>query len=104
MVKQIISGLIVVGLLALLAGCATYVPAGALFVDGKTGLDAKPNVVANKTGKACMNSILGLVAFGDAGIETAMRDGNISNVATINYTAHNILGIYGTYCIEVTGN
>lgn len=87
----------------LLAGCATYVPAGGLFVGTKWGLSANPGVAGSKTGKACMHSVLALVAWGDATIDDAMRAGNISKVATVDYEVQNPLGIYGTYCTVVTG-
>jgi hypothetical protein len=57
-----------------------------------------------KTGRACMNSILGLVAIGDASLEAAKAAGGITNVANINYEVKNILGVYGEYCLVVKGN
>ena len=103
MIKKALLALALAGML-FLAGCATYIPAGGLFVDGKSGVGINNGVAASKTGKACMNSVLGLVAYGDATMESAMRNGNIKKVATVNYEAKNILGIYGTYCLVVTGN
>jgi len=50
-----------------------------------------------------MHSVLALVAWGDATIDDAMRAGNISKVATVDYEVQNPLGIYGTYCTVVTG-
>ncbi len=104
MLKKIFMALCALALTLTLAGCATYIPAGAIYIDGKSGVGANNGVSGSKTGQACMNSILGLVAYGDAGIDTAMVNGGIKNVATVNYTAKNILGIYGTYCLVVTGN
>lgn len=96
--------LVAVALLLMLAGCATYIPVGGLYSGGTTGIQANPGVDANKTGRACMNSVLALVAFGDASVETAMRNGGIKNVATVNYEVKNILGFYGSYCTVVSGN
>ena len=50
-----------------------------------------------------MTSVLGLVATGDASIETAKALGGIKDVVSINYEVNNILGVYGTYCIVVQG-
>ncbi len=86
----------------MLAGCASYVPMGIVYTDGKMGIQAVSGA-AGKTGKACMTSILGLVATGDASIEAAKAAGGITEVTNINYEVNNILGIYGQYCLVVQG-
>ncbi|MGB9716188.1 MAG: TRL-like family protein [Thermodesulfovibrionales bacterium] len=85
-----------------LAGCASYVPVGILYTGGKMGVQANSGE-APKTGKACMTSILGLVAGGDASIEAAKDEGGIKEVEVIDYEVTNILGIYGQYCTIVRG-
>ena len=92
---------LLIGLL-MLAGCASYIPVGAVYVDGKMGVQAGSGQ-AEKTGRACMTSILGMVATGDASIEAAKAAGGIQEVTNINYEVNNILGIYGKYCIVVQG-
>lgn len=87
-----------------LTSCATYLPAGALYTGVKTGVSANNSVASSKTGKACSTSVLGLVAVGDSSLESAKKAGNITNVATVDYSVENILGIYGSYCTEVSGN
>ena len=86
----------------MLAGCASYVPMGAIYTGGKMGIQAGSGA-AGKTGTACMTSVLGLVAFGDASIEAAKAAGGITEVTNINYEVNNILGIYGQYCIVLQG-
>ncbi len=86
----------------MLAGCASYLPMGAIYTDGKMGVQAVSGT-AGKTGRACMTSILGLVATGDASIEAAKAAGGITEVTNINYVVNNILGIYGQYCLVVQG-
>ncbi len=86
-----------------LGGCASYAPFGVLYTKGATGVAVNNNVAPTKEGKACMNSVLGLVAWGDASIEAAKRNAQIKDVATMDYKAENILGIYGEYCIVVKG-
>jgi hypothetical protein len=88
--------------LLFLSGCASYQPMGAFFTSGKMGV-ADNNGPASKTGKACMKSILGLAASGDASLAAAKAAGNISKVSTVDYEVENILGIYGTYCTVVKG-
>jgi len=69
-------------LLIILAGCASYVPVGMLYTGGKMGVQANSGD-APKTGKACMVSVLGLVAGGDASIEAAKAAGGIKDVKVL---------------------
>lgn len=87
-----------------LGGCATYAPAGALATQTKQGLVVDNNVKPAKQGRACMNSVLAMAAWGDASIAQAKANAGITKVATIDYSVDNILGIYGTYCTVVTGS
>jgi hypothetical protein len=86
----------------MLAGCASYMPMGVFFTNGKMGVQTGGGQ-ADKTGKACMTSILGLVATGDASIEAAKAAGGIKEVVNINYEVNNVLGVYGEYCIVLQG-
>lgn len=90
-------------LLVILAGCASYIPVGILYTGGKMGVQANSGD-APKTGKACMTSVLGLVAGGDASIEAAKDAGGIKEVEVIDYEVTNVLGIYGQYCTIVKGH
>ncbi len=102
--KKIIALSSIVSAAALLASCASYVPVGSLYTDATTGVSVNNNVSGAKVGKACSTSILGLVATGDASIAAAKRTAGITNVSTVDYTAHNVLGIYGQYCVVLHGN
>lgn len=57
-----------------------------------------------KTGRACANSVLGLVASGDASIDAAKRAGNITNVISVDFESTNVLFLYATFCTVVRGN
>jgi len=79
---------------------------GVLYTDTK-GPVAATSVRASqgtKSGQACEQSILGLVATGDASIETAARSGGITEIVSVDESANVILGIIGTYCVNVRGN
>jgi len=89
--------------LVLLTGCATYVPVGGFYVQGKQGLQDN-NEAASKVGRACMNSYLSLIAVGDASVEAAKRNGSITKVATIDYEVNNVFGFIGEYCTVVKGS
>ena len=65
-----------------------------------TDSDQKPT----KSGSATANSILGLVATGDASIETAAKNGGITQIHHVDYSSKSILGIIASYTITVYGN
>jgi len=66
------------------------------------GKAAAPNTM--KQGKACAESILGLLARGDASVRAAKENGGISDVSTIDHSARNFFGIVGEWCTLVRGN
>ena len=57
-----------------------------------------------KKGKACQQSILGLVTTGDASLEAAVKDGNISKINQVDFHSKSILGIVGDWCVIVHGS
>jgi hypothetical protein len=92
--------------LPILAGCAAYTmsPAtGFLYTDVKGPYMATSNSGGAKVGTAICTSILGLVATGDASIETAMKNGGITKVSHVDYHSTGILGIYATFTVTVYG-
>ena len=86
-------------------GCmAVYSPAiGVLFTELHGPLDAGTKVGAEE-GRACVQAILGLIATGDASIKAAARDGNITQIASVDHYTRNILGILGEFCTIVRGS
>ncbi len=56
-----------------------------------------------KEGKACAQSILGLVAQGDASIKAAAQQGGITKVSSVDHYTKNMLGVIGEYCTIVRG-
>jgi hypothetical protein len=88
------------------SGCAAYVqtPAlGALYTDTKAPVTATSNELGDKVGEAEVSSVLGIVATGDASIQKAAENGNISKISHVDYHSKNILGIYATYTVTVYG-
>ena len=62
--------------------------------------DLNKTVLGNKVGKACYQSVLWLVAWGDAGTQAAAKDGNIT---TINHMDKEELSIlFGLYTRTTT--
>ncbi len=91
-------------LLTLGTGCmGVATPAVGLLVsnvkwDGRT-TDGK---IGEKEGKACARSILALVADGDASIEAAARNGEITTIESVDHETLWTL-VYGEYCTIVRG-
>ena len=85
-------------------GCATLFPAGSIYTNIKLPVTATANSgTATKIGTSQCTSILGAVAIGDASIETAKKNGDITKVYHVDYDVKNILGIIGTYKTTVYG-
>ncbi|MDR4494264.1 MAG: TRL-like family protein [Nitrospirales bacterium] len=78
--------------------------AGWVYTDAKYGNEAENGAAATKTGKACATSILTMVATGDASVEAAKANGGITQVAVVDHSAKNILGIWGEFCTIVRGS
>ncbi|WP_457747693.1 TRL-like family protein [Sulfurimonas sp.] len=90
---------------ALLSGCAVRPTAGALFTNVKQPVTATSASEGSKVGisDSC-TSILGLIATGDCGVESAKKNGGITSVTSVDYKSNNILGIIHTGHTVVTGN
>jgi hypothetical protein len=92
-----------------LTGCAggvfmgKGVAMGILYADATTPVHATENNVGKKKGEACATSILGLVTTGDATIRAAADAGGIKDIAAVDASIKNILGIVATYCTIVSG-
>jgi TRL-like protein family len=65
------------------------------------GKAATPNTM--KQGKACAESILGLLARGDASVRAAKENGGITEVSSVDHSARNFLNIVGEWCTLVRG-
>ena len=105
--KKNISVLAVVSMAAfLLVGCASLYPVGGLYTGVKlpNNMGDGKDVTYTKIGKAQANSILCLVATGDASLEKAVQNGGIKTVKYVDYHVDNFLGIYGTYTTTAYGD
>lgn len=86
-------------------GCASAIPQGAIFTDVNLPVaSAEGEVLYTKTGTAEAKSYFGLVAFGNASVEQAVKNGGIKKIKYVDYHANNILGIIGTYKTTVYGD
>ena len=95
---------LLVGLVFLLTGCATIYPTGAIYTDVQLPVTVTDNAgTPMKTGTAQATSWFGLVATGDASIEAAKKNGDITKVYHVDWDAMSVLGIYGRYTVTVYG-
>lgn len=93
-------------LLLTTTGCATARSplTGVWYTSVHGPIMATDSTGGSKTGKACASSILGLIAKGDASVETAKKKAGIKKVATISDQAKSMFGLYAEYCTIVTGD
>ena len=83
--------------------CAGRSPVfGALYTGVQSGLAVSAQA-GPKTGEACAMSILGIIAVGDASIDTARRNGGITSISIVDEKHTQILGLYASYCTVVHG-
>ena len=103
--KKLLGLLVLIGGAVCLSGCmAVYSPAiGVLFAEVYGPIDAGDQVGA-KEGTSCAQSILGLVATGDASIKAAAKDGGITRIDSVDHYSRNVLGILGEFCTIVRGS
>jgi hypothetical protein len=80
-------------------------PYGIVYTSYKAPLDfdQEKSQVGDRSGTAETMSIIGLVAMGDASIQTAAEEGNIKTIHGADYEYFNVLGIYQTYTTIVHG-
>ena len=94
-----------VGLFAavFISGCTGITPMnGSIYTDLKGPVAMGSATGSSKVGEAKATSIVG-VALGDASIETAMKNGNITKVHHVDTKVRNILGVYAEYTTVVYG-
>lgn len=76
---------------------------GSLYTDVTAPVAAGPGT-GTRTGTAKSTTYCGLVAVGDASIEAAKKNGNITTVNSADEHVESILGIVTTYTTTVRGN
>jgi hypothetical protein len=95
---------IAVFVIFVLMGCATMIPIGTLYTEQKLPMMVTSNGgSSSKIGRAQCTSIMGLIAWGDCSIAAAKKNGGIKKIYSVDWKVKNILGIYGTYDLVVTG-
>ena len=89
--------------LVFLGGCSSKAGlVGAIYAGYTEGLTSTAQVSVKK-GESCAMSILGLLAIGDASIDTARRAGGIRSISSVDEQYTNVIGIYASKCTIVRG-
>lgn len=91
------------------SGCANLAFAsrdvghGLLYASNTNNEQITDSASGAKRGEACASSILGLVTTGDASVASAAKRGGISKIATVENRFDQVLSLYASYCVIVTG-
>jgi hypothetical protein len=102
---KIIAVVAVAAVLVALVGCATPLPTGVIYTGVKLPVSsATGSIDYSKSGTSSCNSLLALVAWGDASIKTAAENGKVTKIKSVDYCAQNICGVWGTYTATVYGD
>ena len=85
-------------------GCATPYPMGMVYTDVRLPGGAGEAKSATKVGEATCQTVLGMVAWGDASVTTAAKNGGVTNIKYVDFESRNVLGLFGTYRCIVYGD
>ena len=90
----------------LLASCAPGPVKGSLFQNTRFEGAVNPatEVTGARTGQGCNQSYLGLIVLGDSSVGTVAQNNGITQIARVDHSSMNILGLYTRYCTIVSGN
>lgn len=89
-----------------LASCGAFAGApvlGTIYTDVQAPLAVTSNQIGSKVGTGKATSILGIIATGDASINSAAKRAGISKISHIDYNSKSILGIFATWEVIVYG-
>lgn len=93
--KKTVIGLLSVAAMAVsLQSCiTTQAGTGGLYTDVKQGEMATSNIRGSKVGTAKASCYVGLIAVGDASVDTAAKNGGITRISHVDSHKKSILGI-----------
>lgn len=85
-------------------GCVKSPVVGCVYTDVKDGLAVTGNAGSSKVGTAEVKGYVGVVAMGDASIQTAAREAGITRIHHVDYQSKSYVGVYTIYTIIVYGD
>ncbi|KWT76856.1 TRL-like family protein [Candidatus Magnetominusculus xianensis] len=107
--KRVVRVLMLIAIIAMmvvsLAGCGFVAdgPLGWVYTDTTMPVSMGTAQNGTKAGRGCIHSFFGAISIGNASIETAMKDGGIKTVYTVNKENLSIFGTYTRQCTLVAG-
>ena len=109
--KKLVSFVSLVALVGVLTGCAGFygspvIPPGGFFyskISAPQSLAINKTNLGTKTGEASTECVLGLVSWGDASVQAAAKDGQITQINHTDYQFFNVLGVYSKYTTTAYG-
>lgn len=84
--------------------CVKSPVVGGVYTDVKDGLAVTGNAGSSKVGTAEVKGYVGVVAMGDASIQTAAREAGITRIHHVDYQSKSYVGVYTIYTIIVYGD
>lgn len=85
------------------ASIPTPLGVGALYTNIQTGEAATANTVGHKVGSAEAINLFGILAIGDASINSAANKAGIKKISHVDSQKSSFLGIYSKYTTYVYG-
>ena len=76
---------------------------GLMITNVKSPIAETSKIAGSKTGEATADTLLGLIANGDASVQKAAINGGITKIMTVKYKSYNILGVVARFTTIVTG-
>jgi hypothetical protein len=92
MIKKLNTFMIIGAAALILSSCNTVAP-----------LAVSSNPIGKKIGTASAKIIFGMNFGGDYGVQTASKNGGITNVSTVDVKTYNFLNVYIKKTVIVTG-
>ena len=92
--KFLLKGFAVLAVAAAMTSCASIGVVGSIYTDTTMPGTVTSNEVGSKVGTSSATSILGLIATGDAGVNSAAKNGNITKVSHVDIKTNSILGLF----------
>lgn len=86
-----------------LVSCSAFGVVGAVYTGTTVPHSVTDNKLGTKVGSVKCTSILGIAAYGDAGINTAAKMAGIKKVSHVDVKTFSVLGLFTTQTYFVYG-
>lgn len=93
--------------LLLLSGCYSapvMPPSGFIYANVEAPISMGGSDSGSRKGEASAKALLGMIAWGDASSDRAMKDGGITTLKRLDYEFFNFLGIYQSFTTVAHGD